>query len=193
MNFLGHCLFSEPTPDAVIGSIWPDFARRPPLEDCSGVFLTHFNRHQTIDKITDTHDLLEPLRAHLRPTFRKTTPVIIDMMLDHHLALHWSNYDSCRLEEFSVTTYQLMNDFSERDLPERMGKTIYWMEKHNWFVSYRTEAGIMRALEGMSQRIRFDNPIYDNRHLIPKITQDFHDELDAFVQYLTFELKAGRL
>jgi acyl carrier protein phosphodiesterase len=193
MNFLGHCLFSEPTPAAVIGSVWPDFARRPPFEDCSSEFLTHFDRHQAIDKITDTHHLLEPLRAHLRPTFRKTTPVIIDMMLDHHLALHWSSYHSSRLEKFSVMTYQLMNDFNERELSERMVKTIYWMEKHNWFVSYRTETGIMRALEGMSQRIRFSNPIYDNRHLIPKTTRGFHDDLDGFIKHLSQELKAGRI
>jgi acyl carrier protein phosphodiesterase len=155
------------------------------MDECSETFLKHFDRHQTIDKITDSHEILEPLRVYLRPNFRKTTPIIVDMMLDHHLAIHWSKYHSVDLEEFAKNTYSFMHEFSEMELNERMEKTIYWMTKHNWFVSYRTEKGIMRALEGMSQRIRFNNPIYDNRHTIPDTTVRFEAELEQFIRYLT--------
>lgn len=190
MNFLGHCLFSEASPSALMGSLWPDFGKRPSPGDCSAVFNLHFDRHQNIDKITDQHEILESLRQELRPTFRKTTPIIVDMMLDHHLAKHWSNFQSQPLESFAQQTYQQLAQFDEFEFNERFERSFYWMQKQNWLVSYRSEQGIMRALSGMSQRIRFKNPIAENLHLVPEQTVAFEEELGEFIGYLVAEFEA---
>lgn len=184
MNFLGHCLFSEPTPDALVGSLWPDFARRPAPDAVSDRFLRHFDRHQHIDKLTDHHELLADVREALRPVFRKTTPVVIDMMLDHHLARGWSNYHEQPLEDFAQTTYQQLQAFNDIDLPDRFEKTVYWMHHHNWFVSYRQPEGILRALEGMSRRLRFNNPMVEHRLQAVEASQHFEQELHAFICFL---------
>ena len=184
MNFLGHCLFSEPTADALAGSLWPDFAKRPTTSDISKSFYAHFDRHQQIDRITDTHSLLEPIRVDLRPVFRKTTPVILDMMLDHHLAQHWSKYHPDTLEAFADHSYRQLQRFQLTQSSERFQRTVYWMTEQNWFVSYRTEQGMYQALEGMARRIRFTNPIVDHRHQVIEATKTHHAQLDAFVTHL---------
>ena len=188
MNFLGHCLFSSPTPDAIAGSLWPDFAKRPTSDAFSHSFYTHFDRHQLIDRITDTHPLLEPVRANLRPVFRKTTPIIIDMILDHHLAKHWSNYHPDTLEVFADKSYQKLQQFVLNGAPERFERTVFWMSKHNWFVSYRTQQGMFQALEGMSRRIRFNNPIIDNRQVALDATDKYREVLNAFINHLNQEI-----
>jgi acyl carrier protein phosphodiesterase len=184
MNFLGHCLFSDPDPAALAGSLWPDFARKPEEHLVSDLFLRHFDRHQQIDRLTDSHELLLPLREHLRPTFRKTTPLVVDMMLDHHLAKHWSKYHVQSLSTFSSQTYQALNRFDELDFPERFSRTLYWMTEYNWFVSYRSEAGILRAIEGVARRIRFDNPMADYRHHALDAGKAFEMEMDSFIGIL---------
>ena len=157
MNYLGHWLFSDPTPDALIGSLWPDFARRPDPNTVSEEFLIHFDRHQAIDKLTDTTPLLEPLRVALRPKLRKTTPIVVDMLIDHHLAKHWSEYHDEPLIDFTRKRYQLANQFRALPLPERMGKTLYFMERDDWLTGYRETNHLVRALGGMSRRIRFED------------------------------------
>lgn len=188
MNFLGHCLFSEATPAALAGSLWPDFGRRPDPAVASITFNAHFDRHQQIDKITDSIAVLEPMRRALRPTFRKTTPVVLDMMIDHHIALNWSDYHASSLEDFSEQTYQLLNNFDEFPLTERLEKTLFWMSEHNWFVAYRSEEGIARAMEGMSRRIRFENPMVKYRFQAIEQTPKFASQMDEFIHQLSEQL-----
>ncbi|MEX0623322.1 ACP phosphodiesterase [Saccharospirillum sp.] len=157
MNYLGHWLFSDPTPDALIGSLWPDFARRPDPNTVSEDFLIHFDRHQKIDKLTDTTPLLAPLRVALRPKLRKTTPIVVDMLIDHHLASSWSDYHAEPLPKFTQERYAIANQFKALPLPERMEKTLYFMQRDDWLTAYRDPARLIKALAGMSRRIRFED------------------------------------
>lgn len=157
MNFLGHWLFSDPTPDALIGSLWPDFARRPDPNTVSEEFLIHFDRHQYIDKLTDTTPLLEPLRVALRPKLRKTTPIVVDMLIDHHLAKHWPAYHSERLTEFTNKRYQIANQFDTLRLPTRLQRTLFFMHRDDWLSAYKEPDQLVRALSGMSRRIKFED------------------------------------
>jgi len=184
MNFLGHCLFSDDSPAALAGSLWPDFARRPDPAACSDGFLRHFDRHQWIDKTTDQHALLEPLRAELRPVFRKTTPIVIDMMLDHHLAQHWSNYHAVALPVFAENCYQQLRRFDELAWSPRFERTLFWMTKQDWFVSYASPIGLRQALSGMAKRIRFDNPMVKHSLVAVHQTTHFADTLDRYIEHL---------
>lgn len=188
MNFLGHCFFSDPTPEALNGSLWPDFARRPEDPDLPEAFYQHFDRHQQIDRLTDHHPLLEPVRETLRPVFRKTAPVVVDMMLDHHLARHWSSFHSLSLAAFADRSYRQLQAFSARPHPEKMAKTLYWMQTHDWFVSYRQESGLRQALQGMSRRLKFDNPMVANADQAVTACHQHRDELNAFLAFLSEEL-----
>lgn len=174
-----------------MGSLWPDFARKPKEPGASNVFLEHFDRHQQIDRITDTHEILEPVRQALRPTFRKTTPIIIDMMLDHFLAIHWERYHVTELPIFAQACYQHMADFSELPIPDRLNKTRYWMRKHDWFVYYQSEAGILDAMDGMARRIRFNNPISEHKHVAIESIPKFTDELHGFIELLNQTYQKG--
>ncbi|ATX75671.1 acyl carrier protein phosphodiesterase [Reinekea forsetii] len=184
MNFLGHCLFSDDTPAALAGSLWPDFARRPEPSTCSAGFLQHFDRHQWIDKTTDHHPLLEPLRIELRPVFRKTTPIVIDMMLDHHLAQHWARYHALALPAFAENAYHQLQRFDELTWSPRFERTLFWMTQQDWFVSYASSVGIQQALSGMAKRIRFDNPMVEHSLVAVHQTNLFVDTLDLFIEHL---------
>lgn len=190
MNFLGHCLLSDEHPSALVGSLWPDFARKPDDDDCSAMFIVHFEKHQRIDRFTDRHETLEPLREALRPVFRKTTPLLVDMLLDHFLANHWHDYHHQPLASFAQSTYQRLSEFDEIPMPEPLVKTIFWMKHHNWFVSYQAEAAIKRALSGIAKRIRFTNPIEDNLDKAFAIYYHQKYAIEPFMRALLEEFKA---
>lgn len=184
MNFLGHWLFSDPTPDALIGSLWPDFARRPDPNTVSDEFMIHFNRHQAIDKLTDTTPLLEPLRVALRPKLRKTTPIVVDMLIDHHLAKYWDLYHKQPLIDFTHFRYSQARAFSRLDLPEKLDRTLYWMEMDDWLSGYRKPENLVRALSGMSRRIRFEDSMSEWGMWATKEADSHYDDLQSYIQSL---------
>lgn len=189
MNFLGHCLFSENTPAALAGSLWPDFAKKPDSARCSDTFLRHFDRHQYIDRLTDASEILLPVRTQLRPVFRKTTPIVIDMMLDHHLAIHWQRYHNQRLEDFAQFTYSCLDAFNELPVPERLQRTLSSMSQHNWFVSYRSKQGMHNAFTGVARRIRFANPIPEHAHLAIEWTYHCESVLHDYILMLDSHIR----
>lgn len=188
MNYLGHWLFSEPTPDALVGSLWPDFARRPSPESVTERFLIHFDRHQWLDKVTDTTPLLETLRTRLRPKLRKTTPVVVDMLIDHHLAKHWQRYHSEPLMEFSEYRYQQVQRFNGLQLPERMEKMLYWMTKDDWLTGYRDQKNVSRALSSMSRRIRFADTMELHAYWAIQQLEDQEMAVDSFIKSILARL-----
>lgn len=182
MNFLGHWLFSEPTPDALIGSLWPDFAKRPDPQDVSDTFLVHFDRHQWLDRTTDTSTLLEPLRQALRPRLRKTTPIVVDMLIDHHLARHWQRYHSEPLAPFAGRRYSISRQFNRQALPERLSRTLDFMSEQDWLTGYRDEKNILRALQGLSRRIRFQDSMVENGLWSLKQLEKHREEVSRFIE-----------
>lgn len=157
MNFLGHWLFSDPDPDALLGSLWPDFALRPDPTGVPASFIAHFDRHQWLDRTTDASPELEPLRQRLRPRLRKTTPIVVDMLLDHHLALHWTRYHNEPLAAFTQSRYAGARRFDSLPLPPRLERMLYWLIEDDWLGGYRRPENIVRALGGLSRRLRFED------------------------------------
>ncbi|MFG1495064.1 ACP phosphodiesterase [Saccharospirillum sp. HFRX-1] len=155
MNFLGHWLFSDPDADSLLGSLWPDFALRPDPNDVSSRFIEHFDRHQWIDRTTDASPELESLRQRLRPKLRKTTPIVVDMLLDHYLALYWTDYHRQPLHDFTATRYRETRRFDALPLPPRLERTLHWIIEDDWLGGYQRPENIVRALGGLSRRLRF--------------------------------------
>lgn len=189
MNYLGHWLFSDPNQEALVGSLWPDFGKRPTPDQASTTLLEHFDRHQFLDKVTDNSPTLEPVRVALRPGLRKTTPVVLDVLLDHHLARHWQHYHTEPLAEFAARRYALCQPLEVPGLPPRLKLMLERMMADNWLLHYRTEIGISRALQGIARRIRFANPIEQEIDNALAIGRGMSAELDRFVLEALAEIR----
>lgn len=188
MNFLGHWLFSDPDADALLGSLWPDFALRPDPNAVSANFIQHFDRHQWLDRTTDASPELEPLRQRLRPKLRKTTPIVIDMLLDHYLALYWSRYHSQSLNAFTEQRYRETRRFEALPLPPRLQKTLHWLIEDDWLGGYRHAENVVRALGGLSRRLRFaDDMEAQGFWAIEQLLVE-DDAVDAFLQRVLLEV-----
>lgn len=182
MNYLAHWFFSDLEPDALVGSLWPDFARRPNPDIVPDNFLVHFDRHQWLDRFTDSTPLIEPLRQVLRPKLRKTTPIVIDMLLDHHLAKNWEAYHDLPLREFAKQCYARARSFNALPLPDRLEKTLYWMLEDDWLTGYRQRQNVIRALRGLSRRIRFDDSMVANGQWALDQADIYRDLLDELFE-----------
>lgn len=185
MNYLGHWLFSAPTPDALMGSLWPDFAKRPSPDEVSEEFLVHFDRHQWLDKETDRTPILEPLRQYLRPTFRKTTLVVVDMLIDHHLSKNWHHYHPIELQDFTHQCYRMAMEFQSLPLPIRLERTIIHMSQQDWLINYGDPAYLAETLQRISKRLHFENNLLICAKSSIKGEERYSIDIRYFIESLT--------
>jgi len=152
LNYLAHfylsgndekLLLGQFLGDAVKGNKYNNFPSR--IRD--GILL-----HRFIDDQTDRHPACREFRSLLRPTFGLHSSITIDILLDHILAIKWSEYSELPLSRFAHRTYANLSKYSSF-LPERMLIVLKYMQENDWLMAYSQPQGIRKSLRGMSLRV----------------------------------------
>lgn len=116
MNYLAHLLLTENSPDSRIGSILADFTNI-----ANKSLNQHFNHeiskaiiiHREIDRYTDAHeDVTSAIRLFF-PKYRHYSRIIVDILFDHFLTVHWDLFCSQSLDSFVESIYKIMGSLPE--------------------------------------------------------------------------------
>ena len=153
MNHLAHLMLARNSNELMLGGFIADAVKGKKYlnyekEISKGILL-----HRFIDNFTDTHKEVSELKKLLRPQFGLLSGVVIDMIYDHILAKHWSEFNSDLLEAFSNQAYLVFEKYVSI-MPERNQQLLPYMRKENWLLNYATIEGITKSFNGMSRRIR---------------------------------------
>ncbi len=156
-------------------------------DDRTGVRLG-IDIHRFIDTFTDGHARVLQSRKLLYPYFSKYAGVVQDIFYDHFLASEWERYSDEGLTDFAARVYSILGQYSQW-YNERARRTYLYMSTHHWLESYATEAGIDRALIGMSHRAKFDSnmensmpALHENREALRNHFLEFFPLLIAAVE-----------
>ncbi len=137
MNYLAHLLLSESSPEARIGSLLADFTNIS-----NKVLDQHFTPeiskaviiHREIDQYTDSHEDVSSAIRFFFPKYRHYSRIVIDILFDHFLSVHWNDFCSQNLDSFVECMYRIL-----RNLPDGMP------QKFITFVSRLIEYDLLRA------------------------------------------------
>jgi acyl carrier protein phosphodiesterase len=174
MNHLAHCLLADIAGRSIAGSMAGDFLRGPlPMSagmesergqnEMSPAFLEGIRFHRLVDSFTDDHPVVAKSKARLRAPYRRYAGILVDVFYDHCLARRWSKFARVSLELFTGRVVrEIETHWSE--FPERARPFLQFLLRTNLLVSYREREGIARALEGMSRRMRHENPLASAIH-----------------------------
>ena len=104
----------------------------------------------------------------------------MDVYFDHFLAKDWDRYgDGTQLAEFADARYEVLSSF--RDIPvERYHRLLGAMRRDNWLVGYATLAGVERALHGIAQRCKRENPIASGLPVLVGNYETLHRDFETF-------------
>lgn len=111
----------------------------------------------------------------------------MDVFYDHFLAIHWTQYSSTSLNQFTQRVYGVL-DQHRAILPERLQRAVPAIISQDWLCSYQTLSGIDYALQRMSLRIKRENPLNEgiqdlNTHY-HQLELDFKAFLPDLIQYV---------
>lgn len=159
MNYLAHLYFAENSTESRLGVIMADFVKGP-LGACpySPAIVEGIENHRMVDRFADGHPAVQASKRLVSPERRRFAGIIVDMCHDHFLAMHWNRYADLELSAFIERAYAALRGY-QGTLPERLERMLHYMIEQDWLRSYRTTAGIGRALDGISSRIKRENTL----------------------------------
>ncbi len=194
MNYLAHLALAPNSPAARIGNLLGDFVKgteaslriKLPDDLVDGIIL-----HRAIDKYTDAHPAFLASKQLLAPERRRYAGVVIDLIYDHFLSIHWDDYYDQPLDDFTQEIYAILDENKEWHLGNlKEGFPI--MKSQDWLACYGTMEGITETFRRVSNRSRFTAPIEDTHLDLMKHYKVFeahfleiYQDLIAFVESKT--------
>ena len=114
--------------------------------------------HRRIDAWTDSHEITRKCARLISPERRRWSRVIIDIFYDHLLAVNWERYSDESLRDFLDRAYGIILGAADI-FPERAAARITTIIEGGWIEKYRSVSGLGLVFEGMSRRVRRENPL----------------------------------
>jgi acyl carrier protein phosphodiesterase len=151
MNYLSHIYLSGDSEEVKLGNFIGDFVKgqqfmKYPEGVAKGIIL-----HRQIDTFTDKHSIVKECIVKLRPGFGKYSGIVIDIFLDHFLAVNWQYYSFERLPSFTKRFHAvLLSNFFQ--LPSEVKMFLPFLIQNKRLQSYASLQGIEKTLRIMGQR-----------------------------------------
>jgi acyl carrier protein phosphodiesterase len=158
MNHLAHALIAVRSRGSIPGHLLGDFVKGSPEGRYRGELLEGILIHRRVDAYTDAHPRVARSLRRFDPPYRRFAGILVDLFFDHLLARSWEQWSSEPLRVFADRVYSEL-DAARGDLPAAMQHFADYMTASDLLVSYREPAGLARALDGMSRRMRRPNPL----------------------------------
>lgn len=195
MNYLAHLALTPIVDDTVrqnalrVGNLLGDFVKgtesslrlQLPADLVDGIML-----HRGIDKFTDAHPVFLASKALLAPERRRYAGVVLDIIYDHFLSLHWSTYHDQTLDDFISNVYTVIDEHKEWQLGS-LKDVFPMMQTENWLSRYRSISGIQETFRRVATRGKFTAPIastdIDFRSHYAKFEKHFHVIYKDLVDY----------
>lgn len=151
MNYLAHIYLSGESDNIKLGNFIGDFVKgkqfmKYPYNVAKGIML-----HRQIDSFTDSHHLINECIVKLRPGFGKYSGIVIDIFLDHFLAVNWHHYSCEKLSTFTKDFHAiLLTNFFQ--LPTQVKMFLPFLIQNKRLQSYVSFDGIEKTLRIMVSR-----------------------------------------
>jgi acyl carrier protein phosphodiesterase len=157
MNYLAHLHLAYISNTSLSGALLGEYARgsidpRLPPSLQIGIQL-----HRRIDSFTDAHPLHAGAVRTLPSPFRRYGGIIMDMMFDHFLAIHWSRYHPWPLDDFIGYSHRQLQP--DAHWPEAMITLVERLKQYRLLESYRSLEGITLAIARIDHRFRRPTPL----------------------------------
>ena len=188
MNFLAHCVLAHPGDGFLAGGILGDFVKGNipqslPMELRAGVRL-----HRRIDSFSNRLPAMKESARRFPPHLRRVSPVLLDIVADHCLAVSWTRYGIDDLRNFTARVYAAVGRYRDW-VPARDTRFIERMIETDLLAHYTDLAVIRRAMEHILNRLDLRGlggglgEVLDDS--LAALSDDFdvyYPQLDAFAQ-----------
>lgn len=193
MNFLAHCYLAQPNGQSLVGNLLGDFTRGANLESQPKAISLGLANHQAVDKFTDTHSALIPLKERVSKQRRRFVGIMSDVTFDYFLNKHWQDITNKDFDIFVDHCYREI-EASQQFMHARMQQAMLFMLKDDGLRINSTLEGVGKTLDRVAHKIRFKNAfdgaieeIESNYAIYEQAFLHLFPELEAHIKALAIE------
>lgn len=177
MNYLAHCFLAQKDAESLLGNLLGDFIKGADLKNQPERVLLGLENHQAVDRFTDQHAALRPLKQALSKERRRFSGIISDVVFDHFLSKHWQQFSDQDIEIFIEHCYTEILSVQHL-MHHSMRRAMVFMVEDDGLRINRELNGIGQTLDRLSQRIRFENKL---RGAINEVEANYSAYEDGFL------------
>lgn len=145
MNYLSHIYLSGESEGVVLGNFIGDFVKGKQFMEYPETVAKGILLHRQIDLFTNSHSIINECIVKLRPGFGKYSGIVVDIFLDHFLAVNWHRYSFENLPTFTKRFHAiLLSNFFQ--LPPRVKMIVPFLIQNKRLQSYSSFLGIEKTL-----------------------------------------------
>jgi len=151
MNWLAHVFLSQQNIEHQLGNILTDPLKARAWEGASEAFLRGIANHKRIDAFTDAH----PIVSRSKKSLTQRGPlkgVVLDILYDHFLTLHWERFSTIDREDF-LETFHTQAIQAITTYPHKAQEVIQQVIKNKQLLSYTSMDGVIAAFGRIDLRL----------------------------------------
>jgi len=96
---------AQPNQYSLYGNLLGDFIAGADLESMPNSVLQGLENHKLVDRFTDSHDSLKPLKELLSKERKRFSGIMSDVVFDYFLIKHWEKFSDQDIHAFVQTAY----------------------------------------------------------------------------------------
>jgi len=156
MNYLAHLYLAQPNANSYFGNLLGDFGGKSYINSLPESIKLGLENHYLVDKFTDNHSTVKQAKHLFSKNRRRFSGIALDVLFDHFLITHWSQYHEIPFIEFKTECYRLLQQ-NLPIMPKQMQYVVTRITQDDWFKTYESPEGVGIALDNIAKRIRFVN------------------------------------
>ena len=174
----------------MIGNFYGDFTRNSEFPKFREGVVEGVILHRHIDQYTDDHNAFRDSLALLRIEMGRYASVALDVINDYLLVEHWEDYANVSLRQFCDDFYALITS-KGHPYPSKLQRQLPLMIDHDFLMSTSTRKRLMRSLQHLDRRARFESEftkahdiLFHHYDLFEKSFQELMPDLVAHYEYV---------
>ena len=195
MNFLAHCLIgheaaagTDRAGTLLAGGFLGDFIKgrvppEMPVDLALGVRL-----HRRVDAFSNQLAGIRRSCERFPAPLRRIAPILVDILCDHLLTLHWERYGGESLEAFTARVYRQVRDHDSWLTPSGQ-EFLAYAERRDLLAAYGDFGVTARAMGSITRRLKREelNPLISDAvpPLLADLSTDFHEYFPEILSHAT--------
>jgi len=195
MNWLAHVFLSENHIEHQLGNLLADPLKGRAWSEATEMFQRGLETHKRIDTFTDAHPLVRQSKRRLKGK-KYLRGVVVDIVYDHLLTLHWQRYAST---DFALFTSDFRTQAQEQieGYPQKAHEVITRVVDIKLLSSYADLEGLgegfKRIDRRLSERVLAKESAFSYLPLVaeamPQIEEDFLEFFPELMHHVKEELE----
>jgi acyl carrier protein phosphodiesterase len=186
VNFLAHFHLAWPDEGLIAGALEGDYFKGRLRGQLPAYLERGIGLHRAIDAHTDSHPVIQQLRADLPAELRRYAGILIDLSFDHYLSVHWTSFSRVPLDEFTRGIYRILtsreDDLSDsaRRMLARLVEYDVLSRYHEWETVVATAARVGDRFKRRNPFLAIERQLAPARQSMEQAFLNFYPQLQSF-------------